>query len=95
MNILITGGSGFFGSKLTQKFLERGDKVTVYDNLSFGEDGHRPFIGNDNYNLVIGDVTDFDKIGDEILKNDIVIHMAALVGEPICKKNKEVSNKME
>ena len=36
MNILIIGGAGYIGSHVTREFLDRGDKCTVYDNLSSG-----------------------------------------------------------
>jgi len=36
MNILIIGGAGYIGSHVVQEFLERGHRVTVYDNLSSG-----------------------------------------------------------
>jgi UDP-glucose 4-epimerase len=36
MNILIIGGAGYIGSHVVREFLERGHKVTVYDNLSSG-----------------------------------------------------------
>lgn len=85
--ILITGGAGFFGSKMSEKFLENGYLVTVYDNLQFGDDGVKPFMSNTNYKLVIGDVQDTEKMFSEALKNDIVIHLAAYVGEVICKEN--------
>ena len=31
MNIIITGGSGFLGSKLAEKFLQKKHSVTVLD----------------------------------------------------------------
>lgn len=87
--ILITGGAGFFGSKLAQKFLENGNKVTVYDNLIFGDDGIKPFLNNDNYTFINGDVMDYIKLEPVVLQNDIIINLAAYVGEPICKANKD------
>ena len=36
MNILIIGGAGYIGSHVTREFLDRGHKVTVFDNLSSG-----------------------------------------------------------
>lgn len=85
--ILITGGAGFFGSKMAEKFLENGYLVTVYDNLQFGDDGVKPFEFNTNYKLIVGDVKDTEKMFSEALKNNIVVHLAAYVGEVICKEN--------
>ena len=36
MRVLITGGAGFVGSHLAEALLERGDEVSVLDNLSTG-----------------------------------------------------------
>lgn len=38
MRLLVTGGSGYIGSVVVRRLLERGDQVTVFDNL---ERGHR------------------------------------------------------
>lgn len=85
--VLVTGGAGFFGSKIVEKLLERGDIVTVYDNLQFGEDGVKPFKDNPNYELIIGDVRDTENMLNVASNHDIVIHLAAYVGEVICKEN--------
>src|SRR3954470_13187587 len=37
MRTLVTGGAGFIGSNLVDALLERGDEVTVLDNLSTGK----------------------------------------------------------
>ena len=36
MRVLITGGAGFIGSHLAERYLERGDEVCVLDDLSTG-----------------------------------------------------------
>ncbi len=90
-NVLITGGAGFFGSKLSEKLLENGYNVTVYDILYFGDDGIKPFLNNSNYQFIKGCVMDYVKLESIVAKNDIIINLAAYVGEPICKINKEES----
>lgn len=85
--ILITGGAGFFGSKLSEILIQNGYLVSVYDSLIFGDDGCKPFYSNKNYQLIKADVRDQENLFDHINKNDIIIHLAALVGEPICKSN--------
>lgn len=34
---LVTGGAGFIGSHLCEALLERGDRLTIVDNLSLGK----------------------------------------------------------
>jgi nucleoside-diphosphate-sugar epimerase len=93
-NVLITGGAGFFGSKLTEKFLDKGYSVTVYDSLLFGDDGIKPFLLNENYKFVNGCVTDFNLLESVASNNDIIVNLAAYVGEPICKANKDTVYKI-
>lgn len=37
MNILVTGGAGFIGSHIVDRYLEAGHRVTIIDNLSTGK----------------------------------------------------------
>jgi UDP-glucose 4-epimerase len=37
MKILVTGGAGFIGSHIAEYLVQRGDDVTVLDNLSTGK----------------------------------------------------------
>src|SRR5260370_22846383 len=39
MLVLVTGGSGFIGSHLTDALIDRGDQVAVVDDLSAGRPG--------------------------------------------------------
>jgi nucleoside-diphosphate-sugar epimerase len=34
MHYLITGGAGFIGSNYAFRLIQRGERVTIYDNLS-------------------------------------------------------------
>lgn len=81
---LITGGSGFIGSNYVSRLLQRGEKVTVYDNLS--RNGSRKNIewlrelyGRDAFQLIIEDIRDESKIGEAAREADVIVHLAAQV----------------
>ena len=69
MKILITGGSGYVGSRLTYFLLEKYDDMHIYNyDLSFFGDKHLPF-NNKNYTYIKEDIRNSDKF-NEILKNN-------------------------
>lgn len=85
--IFITGGAGYLGTTLIPLLLEKGYEVTVYDSLMFNNgDKLMPFISNENFSFIIGDIRDEEKISKYIKDYDVVIHLAALVGFPICRE---------
>ena len=59
MRILITGGAGYLGSKLTETLLSQGYNVIVYDNLFFGSKGVVPFLDNPKYKLIKDTIKNF------------------------------------
>lgn len=83
MKYLIIGGAGFIGCNFAKKHLERGDAVTVMDNLSRkGTIGNLEYLRNKYHQLVFvqADVrVDEKKIQAEIEKVDIVYLLAGQV----------------
>ena len=73
MTVLITGGSGFVGSLLARKLLEKGQTVKVYD-LQTPPEG---LLKDVEY--IKGDICDRDKVSDAMRGIDVVFHSAALV----------------
>lgn len=58
MRILITGGAGFLGSHLSDRLLELGHEVVVYDNFYTGAKRNIAHLaGNPNFEIIRGDVT--------------------------------------
>ena len=75
MNILITGGAGFIGSHLVEKFLSAGEKVIVVDNLLTGAiENLSLFNDNPNFIFMNHDVQHHIDIEMEL---DYVLHLAS------------------
>jgi len=74
MNILVTGGAGFIGSHIVDKYLELGHKVTIVDNLSTGKKENI----NPNATFIEMDIKDDDisKVFEEG-DFDVLSHQAA------------------
>ena len=88
MKYLITGGSGFLGSRFVKRLLEEGNEVTVYDNLSTGQAKNlESFRDNKNFDFIKGDITDKDSLKKAMTTGiDVVFHMSAIVGvKEYCK----------
>jgi CDP-paratose 2-epimerase len=83
MRALVTGGTGFIGTNLSDRLLRDGNEVILFDNLSRSgvqqnldwlQTKHR-----NHFRFVQGDVRDFDAILKAIQGVDVVFHLAAQV----------------
>ncbi|GAA3798798.1 NAD-dependent epimerase/dehydratase family protein [Sphaerisporangium flaviroseum] len=78
---LITGGSGFIGSHLTDALLARGDSVVILDNLSTGRVANiEHAIGHPRLRFFHGSVLDELMVDELVHQCDVVVHLAAAVG---------------
>ena len=87
--ILVTGGAGYIGSKLVTKLLKKNYKVTVIDILKFSSKSLNHLFNKKNFTFIKGDVRNKKLMSKLIKKNDFIIPLAALVGAPLCEKNKK------
>tara|TARA_Y100000589_G_scaffold266380_1_gene257600 strand:+ start:382 stop:1368 length:987 start_codon:yes stop_codon:yes gene_type:complete len=83
--ILITGGAGFIGSHLAEKYLKMGYKVYIIDNLSTGSLDNIQHIQNapeyqDHFHVTIDTIFNEEKMTELIGTCGVVIHLAAAVG---------------
>ena len=86
MKVVIIGGAGFIGSMLTPMLLEQGVRVHVVDNLMFGGQALLPFFINPLFSFAEVDVRDREGLQESMKDADVIVHLAALVGYPLCKK---------
>lgn len=78
MKIFVTGGAGFIGSHLVDMLIDKGNTVTVYDNLSSGK---KQFIMHhlqkNDFAFIEADLMDLENLKKEIKDHDVVFHIAA------------------
>src|SRR3989304_8920988 len=85
MKCLVTGGAGFIGSHIVRRLLERGYETVCLDNfdptydINTKKGNIAPFLENNNFELIQGDIRDREVLKDTITDIDYVFHEAALV----------------
>lgn len=85
---LITGGAGYLGSILVPELLRLGHSVTVVDTFMFGQNSLLECCAYDNFDVVRGDAREEDVIKPLLKKADYIIPLAALVGAPLCSRDR-------
>ena len=88
--ILVVGGAGYIGSHVVLELLDKGHTVTIYDNLSTGQEINLP----QKAAFIKGDILDFESLTKAMKGADAVIHLAAkkAVGESMEKPDYYASN---
>ncbi len=81
MRALVTGGSGFIGSNLVDALLERGDEVTVLDDLSTGRRENLDGALGAGAELVELDIRDAEAVADLVgrVSPEAIFHLAAQI----------------
>ncbi len=87
MKVLVVGGAGYVGGGIVDK-LSQNHEVTVYDSLVY-ETSYRK-----NVNFILGDIREYDKLNKILNDFDVVIWLAALVGDGACSINPELTHEI-
>ena len=81
MRYLITGGAGFIGSHLTERLLDRGDRVVLLDNLSTGSmENIRHLKTSERMEYHLDNIENRQLVAELVDDADVVVHLAAAVG---------------
>ncbi len=89
MKILVVGGAGYVGGVIVDLLLKKKNyKVTVFDNLLY-EDSFRK-----NCNFIFGDIRDKNFYQKNLNNYDVIIWLAALVGDGACAINPDLTDEI-
>ncbi len=93
-HILVIGGAGYVGSVLVRKLLAQGYRVRVLDKLIYDNGGTvSDLLEEENFSFVYGDFGDENSLIPALEGITDVVLLAALVGDPICKKYSDLARK--
>ncbi len=87
--VLITGGLGFIGSNIAQKFVKLGAQVTIYDMLDPKSGGNIHNISGieGSVQVLKQDIRNFESVCTAISGQDIIFHCAAYTSHPNSMKD--------
>jgi nucleoside-diphosphate-sugar epimerase len=91
---LVTGGSGYIGALLVEELLEAGHQVRVLDSLLHGQEDIAAEQEQAGVTVVRGDVRDAQARAKALEGADAVVHLAAIVGDPACGRDPELSDEV-
>jgi nucleoside-diphosphate-sugar epimerase len=83
--VLIVGGAGYVGGYLVDLAILNGHEVRVVDNLTYEDEFLK------DVDFYFGDILDFSTIDVHLKWADIVVWLAAFVGDPACALNPELT----
>ncbi|MEM7035337.1 MAG: NAD(P)-dependent oxidoreductase [Bacteroidota bacterium] len=84
--VLVTGAAGYIGSVLCRQLLAAGYRVRGLDSLLFGGVSIVDLMSLDEFAFVKADIRDAAAVAKALEGVDAVVHLAAIVGDPACKK---------
>ena len=89
--IFITGGAGYIGSVLVRLLLDNNYSVIVFDNMRWGDESLSDVKNHPNLKIIKGDVTDEIEYKNALSGVYGIVHLAAIVGDPACKKEPQIA----
>jgi nucleoside-diphosphate-sugar epimerase len=89
--VLVIGGAGYIGSALLPKLLARGHRVRLLDRFFYGFEPIRDVLSNPNLEIMQADFRRVDKLVECMSGVDAVIHLGAIVGDPACALDRDLT----
>ena len=86
--VLIVGGCGYIGGYTTDLLISNNFDVTIYDNLLYEDRFFK------NVNFINGDIRNTDFLVKNAEEYDIIVLLAALVGDPACSVDQQLTSQI-
>lgn len=78
MKLLITGGTGFIGTRLAIKSVERGHEVVVLGQINTpAEEANKALLESTGIKVILGAITEAEKLKESLAGCNLVFHLAA------------------
>jgi nucleoside-diphosphate-sugar epimerase len=94
MKVTVAGGSGYIGALLCAELIGQGHQVTALDALIHGQDDVAAQIEAEGVDLIRADIRDAGAREKALTGSDAVVHLAAIVGDPACARDPELSEEV-
>ena len=91
---LVTGGAGYVGAVTVDELLASGRRVRALDVLLHGQDDVAGDLEQRGVELVRGDIRDEEARRTALEDVEAVVHLAAVVGDPACARDPELSQEV-
>lgn len=87
-NVLVIGGAGYVGGAVTDQLVRTTHSVRVYDSLVYEECYRKPI------DFVLADVRDHERLLPHLQWADVVVWLAAIVGDGACALNPDIATEI-
>jgi nucleoside-diphosphate-sugar epimerase len=88
----VTGGAGYIGALVVDELLQAGHDVRVLDVLLHGQEDIASELEARGVEVIRADIRDAEARERAVEGADAVVHLAAIVGDPACGRDPELSN---
>ena len=89
--ILVIGGAGYIGSALLENLLNAGHNVRLLDLMVFGDEPIKHVADHPNLEIMHGDFRHVENVVEALQGCDTVIHLGAIVGDPACNLDEDLT----